>query len=153
MFIPLGFIQGLVGAFFLPFALTVSFALVASLLVALTAVPVLGAYLLRPGDLPEGTGQEDGTSQSNTFLQRSYIPILRWSLGHKAIALVTAVVITIASLGLTLIIPINLFPSGGDKFITIDMALEPGTPAQSTLKEVATIEAVSYTHLTLPTKA
>ena len=140
VFIPLGFIQGLVGAFFLPFALTVSFALVASLLVALTAVPVLGAYLLRPGDLPEGTGQEDGSSRSNTFLQRTYIPILRWSLGHKAIALVTAIAITIASLGLTLIIPINLFPSGGDKFITIDMALEPGTPAESTLREVATIE-------------
>ena len=59
VFIPLAFIQGLVGAFFLPFALTISFALVASLVVALTAVPVLGAYLLRPGDLPEGAGDDD----------------------------------------------------------------------------------------------
>ena len=58
VFVPLAFIQGLVGSFFLPFALTVSFALIASLLVALTAVPVLGAFLLRPGDLPEGAGDE-----------------------------------------------------------------------------------------------
>ena len=49
VFIPLAFIQGLVGAFFFPFALTVCFALIASLAVALTAVPVLGAYLLRAG--------------------------------------------------------------------------------------------------------
>ena len=48
IFIPLGFIQGLVGEFFLPFALTVSFALVASTVVALTAVPVVGSILLRP---------------------------------------------------------------------------------------------------------
>ena len=61
VFLPLGFIEGLVGAFFFPFAITVSFALIASLAVALTAVPVLGAYLLRPGDLPEGTGEEDDT--------------------------------------------------------------------------------------------
>ena len=59
VFVPLAFIQGLVGAFFFPFALTVCFALVASLAVALTAVPVLGAYLLRPGDLPEGVGEGD----------------------------------------------------------------------------------------------
>ena len=58
VFLPLAFIPGLFGAFFSPFALTVTFALIASLLVALTAVPVLGAYLLRPGDLPEGAGDE-----------------------------------------------------------------------------------------------
>ena len=49
VFVPLAFIEGLVGSFFLPFALTVTFALLASLMVALTAVPVLGALLLRPG--------------------------------------------------------------------------------------------------------
>ena len=37
VFVPLAFIEGMVGAFFLPFALTVTFALLASLLVALTA--------------------------------------------------------------------------------------------------------------------
>ena len=57
VFAPLAFIQGLVGAFFFPFALAVCFALIASLAVALTAVPVLGAYMLRPGGLPEGTGE------------------------------------------------------------------------------------------------
>ncbi|MCL0100065.1 efflux RND transporter permease subunit, partial [Dehalococcoidia bacterium] len=140
VFVPLGFIQGLVGAFFLPFAMTVSFALIASLLVALTAVPVLGAYLLRPGDMTEITGKEKDISQSQTILQRMYLPVLNWALNHKAITLVTAIVITLASLSLTLIIPVNLFPSGGDRFITIDMSLQPGTPAETTLQEVAAIE-------------
>ena len=44
MFLPIGFVGGLVSQLFLPFALTVTFALLASLIVALTVVPVL-AYL------------------------------------------------------------------------------------------------------------
>ena len=83
VFIPLGFIQGLVGAFFLPFALTVVFALAASLVVALTAVPVLGAYLLRPGDLPEGAGEDDIAFVNETWMQRAYTPLLRWALGPQ----------------------------------------------------------------------
>jgi HAE1 family hydrophobic/amphiphilic exporter-1 len=41
VFLPLGFVGGLVSQFFLPFALTVTFALLASLVCALTVVPVL----------------------------------------------------------------------------------------------------------------
>ena len=140
VFAPLAFIQGLVGAFFAPFALTVSFALIASLFVALTAVPVLGAYLLRPGDLPEGAGEEDDTFVQETWMQRLYTPIIRWTLRHKAITLVTAFVLTVGSLGLTFLIPVTLFPSGGDRFVQIELSLPPGTPPDRTLAEVVEIE-------------
>ena len=149
VFAPLGFIPGLVGAFFFPFALTVSFALIASLVVALTAVPVLGAYLLRQGDLPEGVGEieelpvpeQARLSASAYWMQRAYTPILRWALGHKAITLVAALVITLGSLSLTAFIPVNLFESAGDRFANIDMSLPPGTPAETTLAELAQVEA------------
>lgn len=140
VFVPLAFIQGLVGAFFLPFALTVSFALIASLLVALTAVPVLGAYLLRPGDLPEGASEEDEIIIQDTWMQRAYTPVLKWTLGHKAITLVAAFVITVASLGLTYFIPVTLFPASGDRFIQVEITMPPGTPPNQTLAEVIEIE-------------
>ena len=140
VFAPLAFIQGLVGAFFLPFALAVSFALIGSLLVALTAVPVLGAYLLRPGDLPEGTGEEEDIPETNTWMQRIYVPMLRWSLSHKTLTLLAAIVIAVGSLGLLRFIPVNLFSSGGTEFVTINMTLPPGTPAEVTLAEVVEIE-------------
>ena len=140
VFIPLGFIQGLVGAFFLPFALTVVFALAASLVVALTAVPVLGAYLLRPGDLPEGAGEDDIAFVNETWMQRVYTPILRWSLGHKAITIIAAAVITLASLGLLTQIPVTLFPSGGQRYVEVNLTLPPGTPPDRTLGEVILIE-------------
>ena len=141
VFAPLAFIQGLVGAFFAPFALTVSFALIASLFVALTAVPVLGAYLLRPGDLPDGAGEEeDDTFVQETWMQRVYTPIIRWTLRHKAITLLGAFALTAGSMGLTYFIPVTLFPGGGDRFVQIELSLPPGTPPDRTLAEVIQIE-------------
>ena len=140
VFIPLGFIQGLVGAFFLPFALTVVFALAASLVVSLTAVPVLGAYLLRPGDLPEGSGDDDIAFVNETWMQRAYTPVLRWALGHKAITVISAVVLTVASLVLLTLIPVTLFPSGDQRYVEVNLTMPPGTPPEQTLAEVIDIE-------------
>lgn len=140
VFAPLGFIQGLVGAFFFPFALTVSFALLASLLVALTVVPALGAYLLRIGDLSEDVGESVNLSQRYTWMQRVYVPTLRWALAHKAVTLIGALVITLGSLSLLAVIPVNLFPSGSDRSLSIDVTLPPGTPVEATIRDVAEVE-------------
>ena len=140
VFVPLGFIQGLVGSFFAPFALTVSFALVASLFVALTAVPVLGAILLRPGDLPESIGEGDEITDRETWMQKLYTPVLVWALRHKAATLVLALAITAGSLGLLAVIPISLFPSGGERLLTIDMTLPPGASQERTIAEVDQLE-------------
>ena len=140
VFLPLAFIEGLVGAFFLPFALTVTFALIASLVVALTAVPVLGALLLRPGDLPEGAGDEGEIELPETWMQRIYGSILEWVLGHRLITMFAAILLTVLSLGLTAIIPVNLFGGGDDRAVRIEMALPVGTPVDETLAEVIEIE-------------
>ena len=113
----------------MPFALTVSFALVASLVVALTAVPVLGAYLLRPGDLPKAAGEEDMTFVHETWMQRAYTPVLKWALSHKAMTLAGAAIITGASLALLTLIPVNLFPTGGSRYVEIEVTMPPGTTA------------------------
>ncbi len=140
VFIPLTFIQGLVGSFFLPFALTVTFALIASLFVALTAVPVLGAYLLRPGDLPEDAGDEGEIRLEETWMQRLYVKILKWVLGHRLATLLAAFLLTVSSLGLTAFIPVNLFGGGGERLLQIELALPPGTPVNETLAQVTEIE-------------
>ncbi len=140
VFLPLAFIQGLVGAFFLPFALTVTFALIASLVVALTAVPVLGAILLRPGDLPEGAGDEGEVELPETWMQRAYRPILKWVLGHRIVTMAAAILITVLSLGLTAIIPVNLFGGGDERALRIELALPAGTPVNETLAEVIEVE-------------
>jgi HAE1 family hydrophobic/amphiphilic exporter-1 len=143
VFVPLAFIQGLVGSFFLPFALTVSFALVASLLVALTFVPVLGALLLRPGDLRAGaTANAGNATDGNTWMQRLYEPVLLWALRYKAATLLTAFMLTVGSLGFIVLIPITLFSSGGERFLSIEMSLPSGTAVDGIFTEVNQIEGV-----------
>ena len=140
VFVPLAFIQGLVGAFFLPFALTVTFALIASLLVALTAVPVLAALFLRPGDLPEGAGDEGELPLQESWLQGAYLQILGWVLGHRAVTLLVAIVLTASSLGLLTLIPVNLFGGGGERILIAELSLPPGTRVNQTIAEVTEIE-------------
>ena len=141
VFIPLAFIQGLVGEFFTPFALSVSYALVASTFVALTAVPVLGAALLRPGDIPEA---EDDHLQlgRETWLQRLYSPVLIWTLRHKFIALLAAIVITGSSISLITIIPVTFFPAGTPDYLFMNIELEEGTAVSRTYEHVARVEQI-----------
>ncbi|MGA7671429.1 MAG: efflux RND transporter permease subunit, partial [Nitrolancea sp.] len=86
VFLPLGFVGGIIGAIFRPFALTVTFALLASLVVALTIVPVLASYLIRKDKLrpaPERT----------PLLQRVYVPTLTWALRRPKTTLAIAAVL------------------------------------------------------------
>jgi HAE1 family hydrophobic/amphiphilic exporter-1 len=141
VFVPLGFIQGLVGSFFLPFAMTVSFCLLASLLVSLTAVPVLGAIFLRPGDLSDEAITGNDVTIPNNWIHRLYTPSLLWALRHRAATLITAFSLVIASLGLTFFIPVTLFPSDGNQFLTVQMSLPVGTSIDRTFAEVDMVEA------------
>ena len=141
VFIPLAFIQGLVGEFFTPFALAVSYALVASTFVALTAVPVLGAALLQPGDIPEA--EEDHLQLGReTWLQRLYSPILIWTLRHKFISLLAAIIITGSSISLVTIIPITFFPAGTPDYLIMNIELEEGTAVSRTYEHVARVEDI-----------
>ena len=141
VFLPLAFIRGLVGEFFAPFAYSVSFALVASTFVALTAVPVLGAALLRPGDIPEA-GDDDLHAGPQTFLQRIYSPILGWALGHKFIGLVGAIFITLSGLGLLAVIPITFFPAGTPEYLLINVEQKQGSSVGQTFELVEEVEAI-----------
>ncbi|MBN1485676.1 MAG: efflux RND transporter permease subunit, partial [Chloroflexia bacterium] len=89
VFLPLGLIGGLVGEFFLPFGLTVTYALGASFIVAITVVPVLAYLFIRKEHLPQA---------KETWLQRSYTPLLKWSLGHRFWTLLIAAVLFAGSL-------------------------------------------------------
>ena len=140
VFIPLAFIRGLVGEFFTPFALSVSFALVASTFVALTAVPVLSAALLRRGDLPDVDA--DSEIGHETWLQRLYAPVLAFSLRFKLLSLLVAIAITVASILLLTRIPITFFPTGTPEYLALDIQLEPGSAVGRTFEYVYEVEGI-----------
>src|SRR5690606_1482402 len=97
VFLPIAFVGDMTGELFRPFAMTVTIAMSASLLVALTIVPVLAYWFLRPGKpLLDEQGRQidpEDPAAPPSRLQRSYLPILRWTLQHSWITLLLAVLV------------------------------------------------------------
>ncbi len=133
VFAPLGFIGGIIGAFFLPFALVVTYSLLASLAVALTVVPVLGSLLIRGDERPP---------DRDPLLQRVYTPVLRWSLAHRVCTLLGAAAVFVGSLGLLAGIPVSFITGGQQNLLVVEMTAPPGTPIEGTVAQLDEVEAV-----------
>ncbi|MDQ0192248.1 efflux RND transporter permease subunit [Paenibacillus wynnii] len=114
VFLPLAFVSGMVGELFLPFALTMVFALLASLLVAITLVPALAHTLFRNG-LKKKHNHEDKPDR----MAAGYQKILNWCLSHKLITFGVAVALLAGSLFLIKPIGVSFLPSQEEKNITL----------------------------------
>ena len=91
VFLPLLTLQGLEGKLFIPVALTIVFALSASLLLSLTVIPVFSSYLI-------GKVSHD-EPRLVRFLQRVYQPALYWALAHaRSVAAIALVLLLLAGL-------------------------------------------------------
>jgi HAE1 family hydrophobic/amphiphilic exporter-1 len=135
VFLPLGFIGGITREFFGRFGLTVTFALAASLAVAVTVVPVLAKKLMRRPAEPEDEDHDN-------FLQRLYVPALNAALNHKWITLILAALFFVFSLVAVSFVPKTFLPSFGEPALTVDGALPPGTDLDTTDAVARHIEQV-----------
>ncbi len=144
VFAPLAFVGGLVGEFFRPFAVAVVVALAASLLVALTVVPVLASYFVRPGRRARREAASGHAHEDNTWLQRIYTPVLRWSLGHRWIVVTVALILFVLSLSTLARIPTSFLSAGGPKTVIITIAPPPGADLQAISNEASKVENVLH---------
>jgi hydrophobic/amphiphilic exporter-1 (mainly G- bacteria), HAE1 family len=133
VFLPLGLVKGPVGEMFLPFALTIVFALLASLLVAITIVPMMAHSFFKNGVSAKNAHNEEKPSK----LANGYRSILRWTLNHKIITSGIAVLLLVGSLFLVPIIGVSFLPSDEEKMVIATYKPEPG----QTLAEVEEIAA------------
>jgi len=97
VFLPIAFVGDVTGELFRPFALTVTIAMAASLLVSLTIVPVLASWFLRPGKVIRDAEGNPVDPESPTAppsrLQKAYVPVLSWTLKHSWVTLTLAVLV------------------------------------------------------------
>ena len=121
VFLPVGFMGGIVGRFMSSFGLTASFAIAVSLLVSFTLTPMLAARLIkrsddeREGALERHTEPADHGSKESRFyrpIDRTYTRLLTWSMAHRW-AIVVACLIVIIS-----IVPLFMFV--GKNFLPVD---------------------------------
>ena len=127
IYVPLLFVGGLVGLFFIPFSLAMTFALLASLLVSLTLIPLgLGFIRARPGA---------GTSSGHRALEW----VRQWngrlfdlvSRGPRLSLAITFGVLILSLAGLVLV-PINFLPLPNEGVLLESFTLPPGTSLQDT---------------------
>lgn len=135
VFLPLAFVSGMVGELFTPFALTMVFSLLASLLVAITLVPALAHTLFR-----NGLKKTHNHDEKPGRLARGYQRILNWSLSHKLITFGLAVLLLVGSLFLTKFIGTSFMPEQSDKYVMVTYSPAPGDTREDVEKRALTAE-------------
>ena len=134
VFLPIAFVGDLAGALFRPFALTVTIALLSSLLVSLTIVPVLAYWFLRT---PAVTGSPAGSAadiaakaheaEQSTLLQRGYLPVLAGTQRHPVLTLIAAALVLAGTVAMSPLLATDLLGRSGENSMTVKQALPAGT--------------------------
>lgn len=187
VFFPLVFVQGIAGQLFRDQALTVTFSLLASLVVAITLIPMLSSIggekkSIEPLELKEPkTKFGRGLRKIRMFLfytiptyitkgikfiiswiakitkavfspfvkafdkgyqytERKYTSLLNWSLNHKAVVLVSAILIFSGSIALVPRIGIELIPQLSQGEFSVEFKLPPGTPIEKTDQALRSVQ-------------
>ena len=143
VFLPIAFVGGLAGELFRPFAVTTTIALLASLLVALTIVPVLCWWFLRaPRTAEHAVGEADRPRAADDRLARAYRPVLRWTQRHAVATLAASVALLAGTAALIPLIPTNLLGDSGQNSFVVTAQQPSGTSLETTSRAAERIEEV-----------
>ena len=158
VFVPIVFVQGIASEIFTPMATTISFALIISLLAALTLVPMLAAYMqkvVRKPSIHEFESASTETTSAETTKRKwrpfrrideffgriypAYKNLLDWSLSHRLIVVITTVVLLAGSVLLVPFVGTEFLPEMDQGEINIDIRLPDGTILSETEEVIALI--------------
>lgn len=136
VFVPVLFIQGLIGNLFKELGFTVAFSLFASLFVALTVVPMIASRVLKAPS--ENVEEKRREGKILTWIEKA----TRWVLGHRlTVIMITLLLLVLGGLGLTTV-GTQFLPATDEGFFTINVTHEHGTPLNVTEETVKSIEEV-----------
>ncbi len=135
VYLPLAFVGGISGELFSELALTIIYAMIASVLSALTLVPLLFVKL-KPVE-KKGTYVE----RMMTATLNGYDKIIRRVINKKALAVIVAVLCLIGSGAMLTQIPIDPMPATSGTSVTIAASFKPGTKIEVIDEKISVIEA------------
>ncbi|HEY7445298.1 MAG TPA: efflux RND transporter permease subunit [Vicinamibacterales bacterium] len=159
IFAPVGFMSGMVGKFLRSFGLTMAFAIMVSLLVSFTLTPTMCARWLKvkPRTEDESHNVHD-SKHSKVFgpLDRVYTRMLGWSMAHRGIMAVLAVLVLFSSVPLFRMTDVNFTPSDDQSEFDVSLRAPEGTSLEATevlanriSAAIRRIPEVSYTMVTV----
>src|SRR5260221_537230 len=131
VFLPVSFMGGLVGQFFIQFGFTVAVAVFLSLVVARLISPLLAAYTLKPH---AGLRGADGP------IMEWYLKALRWTVKNRWKTLGAGLVYVVLSIGGLLMVPQAFFPDSDSSSSVLKVELPPGV----LLSQTSQVSAAAY---------
>ncbi|MBD8062554.1 efflux RND transporter permease subunit [Oceanitalea stevensii] len=145
VFVPIGLVGGMVGELFRPFAFTAALALLASLFVALTIVPVLAYWFVRgprPGEDHDAVRAAAEEKERSGALQRTYVGTLRAALARPWVAVLVAVAVLGGTVGLATQLETEFIGDTGQNTLTVTQALPAGTSLEAADAAAQEVEEV-----------
>ena len=133
IFVPLIFVRGLAGVMFKQLAYVISFALLCSLGVALTLIPMLASRFLHPTSLErlahESLGHRLFRISGALFarLEGNYKRLLHYALDHRALVVLIAALLLGGSLALIPFVGVELMPQSDEGEVRVEAEMEVGT--------------------------
>src|SRR5438552_3477946 len=143
VFLPLGLLQGVVGQFFAALATTLTVAVLVSLLLALTVIPLLAEQFVTPHEVAAVAGGPLARMQrALDALAPRYERALAAVLHHPRRIALAAVVLVAAGLGLWRLVGTGFLPEMDEGAFVLDYFTPGGTALAETNREVGVAEAV-----------
>jgi HAE1 family hydrophobic/amphiphilic exporter-1 len=146
VFLPVLFVPGIAGELFRDMVVTITFSLFASLVIALSLVPMLSSLIIKTESEFARKRLIKLKGSIANFLNKTvmkYSKLLHWSLGHKVKVIVyTFIVFVLTLVAAYLFIDMDFLPRHDQGFIALDVLRERGTPLNQTRLTVLELEKI-----------
>ncbi|HEY6430942.1 MAG TPA: efflux RND transporter permease subunit [Acetobacteraceae bacterium] len=141
VFIPILLMGGIVGRLFREFAVTLSMAILVSLVISLTTTPMMCALLLRRGSVHTASAPGTGPGLFNRVLG-AYGRSLDWALRHSALVMLILAVTVALNVVLFVIIPKGFFPTEDTGRLIGNMQADQDVSFQAMEKKLTQMMAI-----------
>jgi hydrophobic/amphiphilic exporter-1 (mainly G- bacteria), HAE1 family len=150
IFLPVVFMQSISGVVFRQLALVVVFALICSLFVALTLVPMLASKMLDRRARPHRAPKRERLGWARRIFGRietGYLHVLEGAMHRKKIVFIVVGVLVAGAVATSPLIPVELAPQTDADEIDIDLMMADGTNVAVVARYLEELEAVVRAHL------
>jgi HAE1 family hydrophobic/amphiphilic exporter-1 len=159
VFLPIGFMGGIIGKFFHEFGVTIVAAVLISMFVSFTLDPMLsslwhdpeiGRHALRRAQGGRPVGWYDNTigrvtgwfDEATESLAQGYQSILRWSLGHRLATVLLAVAVFVVSIFMVPLLGTEFVPKADFSETTLNFYTPVGSSLEVTEAKARQVEAI-----------
>jgi HAE1 family hydrophobic/amphiphilic exporter-1 len=141
VFLPVGFMGGIVGRFMSSFGFTSSFAIAVSLLVSFTLTPTLAARLIKRSDdekerpLEKHLEPSDHGSKESRFyrpIDRTYTRMLEWSMAHRWVIVLACLLVIVSIVPLFMLVGKNFLPVDDQSQFEVNVRAPEGNTLAAT---------------------